>query len=125
MTAVGGVRANAKESIMFKDEDVPVEGMKADEWLCGYRAKVWWQREVMLAFPSATDRGPILDALEKTMGSYGTATLFYHLEKVGPHFLQMETAETDDIIYVNVRIGEPIIVAEANAFPVVPSGLEG
>ncbi|MDM7933660.1 hypothetical protein [Tabrizicola sp.] len=94
---------------MFKDEDIPVEGIKTDEWLCGYRAKVWWQRDVILAFPGVSDRRLILQALEKTMIACGTATLYYHLEELGPHFLQIETAEADEVIYVNVRLGTPIL----------------
>lgn len=110
---------------MIKDEDVPVEGMKTDEWLCRYRAKVWWQREVILAFPKVEDRQPILQALEDTMISCGTSTLYYHAEELDGHFLTFETADDEEVIYVNVRIGEPIIVAEPIAFPVVPSGPRG
>lgn len=110
---------------MFKDEDFKVVGVKTDEWLCGYRAKVWWQREVMLAFPRDTDRRLVLQALEKTMIACGTATLYYNLEKVGQHFLRMETAEADEVIYVNVQIGEPIVFDIPEAHPSFGSGPEG
>jgi hypothetical protein len=69
---------------MLDDDDIPQEGLFTDQWLWGRRAKVWFQREVMLAFPKVEDRLPILQTLEDTMIRYGTARLFYHMEQRVP-----------------------------------------
>lgn len=93
---------------MLDDDDIPQEGVFTDQWLWGRRAKVWFQREVMLAFPKVEDRLPILRALEDAMIRNGTTTLFYHMEQMGGHFVLYETADDEAFIYVNVRLGEPI-----------------
>ena len=95
---------------MLDDNDIPPEGVFTDQWLCGRPTKVWFQREVILAFPRVADRLPILQALEDAMVRCGTATLFYHMEQIDGHFVQYESAEDEDYIYVNVRIGAPIAV---------------
>lgn len=94
---------------MPENDDIPAEGVTTDEWLWGRRARVWWQREVMLEFPGVEDRTPILQALEKTMIACGTATLYYNLEVINGHFLRYETAEDEQFIYVNVAICAPIV----------------
>lgn len=93
---------------MFDDDGIPPEGVFTDHWIWGRRAKVWFQRDVMLAFPRVEDRLQILQALEDTMIRHGTATLFYHMEQMAGHFVLFETAEDAAFIYVNVRVGEPI-----------------
>jgi hypothetical protein len=95
---------------MFDDDGIPPEGVFTDQWIWGRRAKVWFQREVMLAFPRVEDRLQILQALEDTMTRYGTATLFHHMEQIAGHFVLYETAEDEAFIYVNGRVGDPIAV---------------
>jgi hypothetical protein len=95
---------------MLDDDDIPAEGVFTDQWIWGRRAKVWFQKEVMLAFPRVEDRLPILQALEATMIGCGTAELFYHMERMGDRFVLYESAEDEGCIYVNVRIGAPIAV---------------
>jgi hypothetical protein len=94
---------------MPENDDIPDEGVTTDEWLRG-PARVWWQSEVMLAFPSVEDRTPILQALETTMIACRTATLYYHMEVIDGHFLRYETAEDEKFIYVNVTMGVPILI---------------
>ncbi|MFC3088146.1 hypothetical protein [Tabrizicola soli] len=95
---------------MLEDGDIPLEGIYTDQWLWSRPAKVWWQREVMLAFPKAEDRVPILGALENTMIACGTATLYYHLERIAEQWVKFESADDDEVIYVNVELGAPMIV---------------
>ncbi len=91
------------------EDDIPEEGVFTDQRLLGHAAKVWWQREVMLAFPRVSDRVMILERLEQTMIACGTTTLYYHCEVIGTQFLTFETAEYEDrVIYVNVKTGTPI-----------------
>jgi hypothetical protein len=104
------LHVDAKENVMIEEHEIPVEGIYTDQWLWGRRAKVWWQREVMLAFPKVEDRIPILDALENTMVACGTATLYYHLERIVEHWVKFESADDDEFIYVNVELGAPIMV---------------
>jgi hypothetical protein len=95
---------------MLEDEDLSPEHAITDEWLYGHRAKVYWQSEVMVAFPKVSDRRLILQAIEKTMISCRTATLYYCLEQVCGHFLKIESTEAETVILVTVEMGAPILV---------------
>lgn len=92
------------------NEDIPAEGVFTDQRLWGRPAKVWWQQEVMRAFPSVEDRLKVLEPLEAAMIGYGTTTLFYHLEEIAGHYVTFKSADDETFIYVNVRLGAPILV---------------
>jgi hypothetical protein len=95
---------------MHDDNAFPAEDVFTDQWLCGRPTKVWWHRNVMLAFPGANDRLLILQALEDAMIQYGTTTFYLHVEQIGAHFVTYATADDGRIIYVNVTIGAPILI---------------
>lgn len=91
------------------DDDIPKEGVFTDQRLLGRAARVWWQREVMLAFPKVSERLMVLDRLEETMINCGTTTIFYHCDVIATQFLTFESAEDEGgVIYVNVKTGTPI-----------------
>lgn len=92
------------------DNEIPAEGVFTQQRLCGRPAKVWWHQEVMRAFPRVEDRLKVLEPLEAAMIGYGTTTLFYHIEEVAGHHVTFESADDDAFIYVNVRLGAPILV---------------
>lgn len=96
---------------MIEADDIPDEGVFTDQWIWGRPAKVWWDQEVMRAFPRVEDRLKVLEPLETAMIGYGTTTFFYHLERVAEHWVAFETADDDQVIYVNVRLGAPMLVS--------------
>ena len=96
---------------MIDDDDIPAEGVITDQWIWGRPAKVWWDPEVMRAFPRVGDRLKVLEPLEAAMIDYGATTFFYHLERVAEHWVAFQTADDDDFIYVNVRLGAPMLVS--------------
>lgn len=95
---------------MTHDDDIPAEGVFTEQRLWGRPAKVWWQQEVMRAFPRVEDRLKVLEPLEDAMIDCGTTTLYYHIEKVAGHNVTFESADDEEFIYVNVRLGAPILV---------------
>ncbi|MDP3196935.1 hypothetical protein [Tabrizicola sp.] len=95
---------------MIDDDDIPAEGVFTDQRIWGLPAKLWWQQEVMRAFPKVEDRLKVLEPLEAAMIRYGTTTLLYHLEEVAGHYVTFDSAEDEEFIYVNVSLGGPILI---------------
>jgi hypothetical protein len=100
---------------MLDEIHVPPEGVRTEEWVWGRHAFVWWDREAFLAFPAVGDRRTALSKLEAEMINCGTATLYYHAAKIGGEFVVVQSGEDERTIYINVRLGQPIMLDAALA----------
>lgn len=97
---------------MMNEHDVHFEGVRTDEWVWGRSARVWWDQEAFLAFPTVEDRREVLSYLETEMINCGTATLYYHAAEVGKKLVLFDSAEDAEVICINVRLGQPIMLTE-------------
>lgn len=95
---------------MIDAKKTPGMGMKTDERICDCPAKVFWDANVMAAFPTDTARKRVLEPIEGTMRCYGTTTLYYHLEKIDGFYIRYETSEQSGCIYVDITLSEPLVI---------------